>query len=702
MRTGFQALFLIALAHVFASAPSHAAPVRTENTTVELVSEARFAAPGSTFWTALKVTPRPGWHTYWRNPGDSGMPTTIEWTLPNGARAGEISWPAPHAVPYGPLMNYGFGEEHWLLVPVTVPSDARSGTVLELEARADWLVCDDICIPEGADLSLTVPIDVNGTTDPAQASGFEQARAATPVSFEGDAVFQADESNIALKFPSISSDDTRFFPYQESLIRNNADQPAVGEAGALYLKMVRATAEPVEAIDGVLVAGDKAYEVALAPGAVTFPAAAQAPLNRAAVSLWHALALALLGGVLLNLMPCVFPVLSLKALSVVSASGLSLREKRLEGVSYTAGVIVSFLAIAAALLVIRAGGEAVGWGFQLQSPLIIALLAMLLFAVGLSLSGMFELGGRFTGLGQGLVDRGGNTGAFFTGILATIVATPCTAPFMATALGFAMTQSAGIALAVFLALGVGLALPMLLISEIPALGRMLPKPGAWMETFRQFLAFPIYGTVIWLIWVLGQQTGMNGVAALLAALMLIPLTVWLWQKRRDSAGTPRALATLVAGIAVIGMVSLVLWSDDQQAAPATAQASGIPYEPFSPDALATHRAEGTPVFVNFTAAWCITCLANEQVALTSQDVADYFGENGIVYMKGDWTRRDPVITETLAMYGRSGVPLYLYYPSGSDRVVVLPQLLTPGIVLTELTAADESARSFASAGRITP
>lgn len=691
-----------ALLAVFVLAAAvNASPVSTENTTVELVSEAGFAAPGSQFWVALKVTPRPGWHTYWRNPGDSGMPTTIEWRLPQGVTAGEISWPAPHAVPYGPLMNYGFGEEHWLLVPISVDANVDMSRI-DLEARADWLVCDDICIPEGADLSLSVPVDVNGTPNPALTRGFERARAAIPVPFAGDALFSAGEGEIVIRFEPLDSDEARFFPYQESLIRNQVDQRLATADGALYLAIARASGSPGDTVAGVLVADGNAYEVMLQPGEVVFPAAAESALLAMDISLWEAMALALLGGILLNLMPCVFPVLSLKALSVVSASGLSLRQKRMEGLAYAAGVILSFLAIAAVLLAFRAGGEAVGWGFQLQSPLIIALLAMLLFAVGLSLSGVFELAGSFTGLGQGLVDRGGSTGAFFTGVLATIVATPCTAPFMATALGFAMMQAPVVALAVFLALGAGLALPMVLISVSPAIGRMLPKPGPWMETFRQFLAFPIYATVIWLVWVLGMQTGMNGVAGLLVALMLIPLTIWLWRRRSTAAGAGRALATGFAAISVAAMVGLLVWSDGQQAVPAAEQASVIPYEPFSPDVLADYRRDGTPVFVNFTAAWCITCLANEQVALTTQDVADYFGENGVIYMKGDWTRRDPVITETLAKYGRSGVPLYLYYSSGADSAVVLPQLLTPGIVLTELKAADESARSFASAGRTLP
>jgi thiol:disulfide interchange protein DsbD len=415
-------------------------------------------------------------------------------------------------------------------------------------------------------------------------------------------------------------------------------------------------------------------------------------ISAAEFSVLTAVLYAFIGGLLLNLMPCVFPVLSLKALAVVKSAGNTARQKRMEGFAYTAGVILSFLVVASVLLVFRAGGEAVGWGFQLQSTWFIGTLAVLLFAVGLNLSGYFEFGGRFIGIGQDLADRGGNAGAFFTGVLATIVATPCTAPFMATALGYALVQPAVVALSVFAALGLGLAFPFLLISAIPAFGKILPKPGPWMERFKQFLAFPMYGTVIWLIWVLGQQAGMNAVAAALAALMLVPFAIWAW---RLGSGT-RLVGRGLAFISMAGLVWLLAFANAQDSvAVHGAGETAADFEVYDPGVLAAYRAENMTVFVNFTAAWCITCLANEQVALSTDEVRDHFEDNGIRYLKADWTKRDPTITAALAEFGRNGVPLYVYYPAQGEPVV-LPQLLTSGIVLDELKAADRQAVAAAA------
>lgn len=689
------------LAGLLLAGHAGAAPVKTANTTAELVADMAAIAPGQPFQVALKLTPREHWHTYWRNPGDSGLATTLEWTLPQGFTPGAIEWPAPKALPFGPLTNYGYDHEHWLLVSMTPPASLPDGPVT-LKARADWLVCEEICIPEGADLELPLLVAREPVKDPYQNAGFRKARQAMPVPFTGKAEFRTEGRILGLRFglPG-QSGDVRFFPFDESLINNSARQAVLADADAVSLSIAMGSGKPGATVDGVLTAGDKAYAVSAAPGDFPMPPPAQASAPGSAAGgdtgpaqaatetpIWQAVLFAFLGGLLLNLMPCVFPVLSLKALAVVKASGLTLREKRMEGLLYTAGVMVSFLALAGALLAFRAGGAAVGWGFQLQSPEVVAVLAVILFAVGLSMSGYFELAGGFTGMGQGLVDRGGAVGAFATGVLATVVATPCTAPFMASALGAALLLPPLASLLIFAALGFGLAFPMLLVSEVPAIGRMLPRPGPWMDRFRQFLAFPVYATVIWLVTVLGQQSGITAVAALLAIFVLVVFAIWAWRIAHGAHGAGRLLGQALVVAALVCSGWLVWYAGAQDAPSASAEGGALAAEPYDPAKLEAYRKAGEPVFVNLTAAWCITCLANERVALSTDTVAAGFRGKGIRYMKGDWTRRDPKITNLLTNYGRSGVPLYLYFAPGSTQAVVLPQLLTPEIVLDAIGRAE--------------
>ncbi len=690
------------LAGLLLAGHAAAAPVKTANTTAELVADMAAIAPGQPFQVALKLTPREHWHTYWRNPGDSGLATTLEWTLPEGFTPGAIEWPAPKALPFGPLTNYGYDHEHWLLLSMTPPASLPDGPVT-LKARADWLVCEEICIPEGADLELPLVVAREPVKDPYQNAGFRKARQAMPVPFSGTAEFRTDGKTLGLRLALPDhSGDIRFFPFDETLISNSARQAVVADADAVSLSIAMGSSKPGATVDGVLTAGDKAYAVSAVPGDFPMPPPAQASMSGSAAGggsagpaqpvaetpIWQALLFAFLGGLLLNLMPCVFPVLSLKALAVVKASGLTLREKRMEGLLYTAGVMVSFLALAGALLAFRAGGAAVGWGFQLQSPEVVAVLAVILFAVGLSMSGYFELAGGFTGMGQGLVDRGGAVGAFATGVLATVVATPCTAPFMASALGAALLLPPLTSLLIFAALGFGLAFPMLLVSEVPAIGRMLPRPGPWMDRFRQFLAFPVYATVIWLVTVLGQQSGMMAVAALLAIFVLVVFAIWAWRIAHGAHGVGKLVSQALVIAALAGSGWLVWYAGAQDVPSASTEGGALAAEPYDPAKLEAYRTAGEPVFINLTAAWCITCLANERVALSTDAVAAGFRSKGIRYMKGDWTRRDPKITNLLTNYGRSGVPLYLYFAPGSTLAVVLPQLLTPDIVLDAIGRAE--------------
>ncbi|MGE0667574.1 MAG: protein-disulfide reductase DsbD family protein [Sphingomonadales bacterium] len=684
------------LAGLLLAAPLAAAPVKTENAQAELVAEVAQAAPGEPFQVALKLTPREHWHTYWRNPGDSGLATSLEWTLPPGFAASGIDWPVPKALPFGPLTNYGYDAEHWLLVTVTPPADLPQGEVT-LRTRADWLVCEEICIPEGADLELKLPVGKEAVRDPLRTAGFRKAREALPQPFPGTAAFKVEGDRLGLRFEPVEpGQKLRFFPYDDTLINNSAQQAVAEEGSLVRMAIAMGSGKAGATVDGVLRSGDKGYAISAVPGTFGLPSAA-GPASSGAIgagggagstSVWQAMLFAFVGGILLNLMPCVFPVLSLKALSVVKASGLSLREKRIEGLLYTAGVVTSFLLLAGALLAFRAGGAAVGWGFQLQSPEVVAVLAVILFTVGLSLAGYFELGGSFTGLGQGLVDRGGALGAFSTGVLATIVATPCTAPFMASALGVAMLLPPIQALAIFAALGFGLAFPMLLISEVPAIGRLLPRPGPWMDRFRQFLAFPVFATVIWLVTVIGQQSGVAGVAALLGIMVLVVFAIWAWRLAGDARGFGKAMGHAVAVAALAASVWLVWYAGEQDAPASAADGGALAAEPFEQARLDAYRSAGEPVFVNMTAAWCITCLANERVALSTDEVAAEFRNRGIRYLKGDWTRRDAKITKILTDYGRSGVPLYLYFAPGRAQAVVLPQLLTPDIVLDAIGQAE--------------
>ncbi len=407
-----------------------------------------------------------------------------------------------------------------------------------------------------------------------------------------------------------------------------------------------------------------------------------ATTTAAPTSFWLMALFAFLGGAILNLMPCVFPILALKVMGLVQANAESPAQRRLHGFSYTAGVLVSFLIVAGLLLGLRSAGAALGWGFQLQSPWVVAGLIYLFFVLGLSLSGFVEFGGRWAGAGQGLTEKGGAVGSFFTGVLAVIVASPCTAPFMGAAMGFALVQPVPVGLAVFLALGLGMAAPFLLLVSVPALARLLPRPGAWMNTFKEILAFPLYATVVWLLWVIGRQTGADGMAAVLGGCLLLVLALWLW---RLGNMPPRAAAVAAGLLAAVILASPLLHTSSAR--------GGSDEAAYSSERVLDQRTGGKPVFVNVTADWCITCLANERVALSSKAVKAAFASNEVAYLKGDWTNSSPHITALLAEYGRSGVPLYLLFPADpSAPAIVLPQLLTPGIVIDALNSLSSSAR----------
>ncbi|HEY9105679.1 MAG TPA: thioredoxin family protein [Roseateles sp.] len=688
LRCAFLALLaspLLALA-----APPEAS---TEHVKARLVSSQAAVAPGQRFTVALEQDIKPHWHTYWLNPGDSGQATTITWT---GAMAAPIQWPTPSVQAIGPIVNYGYEGRAALLVELTVPADAKPGARFQPAAEVRWLVCKDVCIPEQVSLGLDLPVAAEAKAGP-DAAQIEEWRGAIPRPAPFAVQLKAAPQGVSLSGPTAGVTKAYFFADTWGAVAHSAPQAFKAEGGGWTLELP-AGDEPVkpgQPLSGVVVlttaTGDQAWTVSApmpegagkGPGPVDLSAPAAEPtaaaLPESDLGLLPALALALVGGLILNLMPCVFPVLSIKALALVREHG----EHRAEGLAYTAGVLASFAALAAVLIALRAGGQQVGWGFQFHSPVFVLVVAYLLFLVGLNLSGFFDVGGSFTGIGSGLAAKQGLAGSFFTGVLAAVVATPCTAPFMGAALAFALSQPAAVMLAVFLALGLGLALPFLILAFWPAAQRWLPRPGAWMDKFKQFLAFPMYAAVVWLLWVLAQQAGPDGVALALGGLVLIAFGLW-W---RNASGAS-AVGSVAAVAGIVLALGLSTWIRPVSAE--VSAASGT-HEAYSAERLAELRAQNKPVFVNMTASWCISCLVNERVALSRPEVKDAFAKAGVVYLKGDWTREDPNITAVLKAHGRSGVPLYLYYAPGAAEAQVLPQILTPGLVIEAVSSTTPAA-----------
>lgn len=691
---------LTAIACAFATlvAPALAQPVRTANVETQLHSSRAAIAPGERFTVVLRQSIRDGWHTYWRNPGDSGLPTRLTWRLPPGFEAGPIQWPAPEALPFDILVNFGYSGEVLLPIEIAAPGNLRPGQTVTLVADAYWLVCSDICIPEEGALSLALPVQARGRDDAQWAPRIAEAVAALPrrepnvearISAGAPAVL-----SVAFPVPG-ELRNPHFFPYRGEVMRAAEPQhPRLGPAGVSF-SLVAGAANNLgrERLEGVVTyevdeGGTwtrRAVEIAAMPGdPIAGTAERPAPIsedyplaeiesgNRAAESprmdalaLMVAMGLAFLGGVILNIMPCVLPVLSVKALSF--AGGAHAGEARRHGVFYFLGVMATFLALAGALVAFRSAGAAIGWGFQLQSPIVTAGLALLFFAIGLNLLGVFSLGGGLQGAGGALAGRAGEAGAFFTGALAVVAATPCTAPFMAGAIGAALTQSAATTLAIFAALGLGFALPLTALSLAPGLQRLIPKPGPWMERARNVLAFPMFAAAVWLAWVLTEQAGAEGAAALLAlaAALAFVLFVGRWGR-----------IWLAIGLVALAATAAFAWRPLVGVPAAQALVS----EAWSPARVEALRAEGRGVFVNFTAAWCVTCKLNEATSLMRPRVAQAFAERDVAYLVADWTNRDATIAAALAEHGRAGVPLYLYYPP-EGPAVVLPQLLTEDVIL---------------------
>ncbi len=673
----------------------------TEQVKARLVASVDAVHAGDEILVGVNQRIIPHWHTYWINSGDSGLPTTINYKLPTGATAGEIQWPTPERITLGSVTNYGYANEVTLLSSIKIPSDSVVGSTFSINAAVKWLVCEEICIPQKVDLALDLPV-VPPSVNTGQGSPLiEAARVSLPVASPWPISLEHGENTLSLritdkKFNFKAIQTIAFYPSEWGKVVHNAEQPwqVSSEGIELTLKSGEAPLSVGQNLSGVLAITENSSGGSITRGYVVNVTGQAAVVSNASsgeseVVLTTALLLALLGGVILNLMPCVFPVLSIKALSLIKHAQQHPKETRLHGLAYTLGILFSFALLGGVLIALKAGGAQIGWGFQFQSPLFVLAVAYLMFAVGLSLSGVFSIGGSITGIGSSLAGRSGYSGSFFTGVLATVVATPCTAPFMGAAIGFALTQPAVSLLSVFFSLGLGLALPFLLLSHYPALQRKLPKAGIWMDRLKQGLAFPMYGAAVWLVWVLAQQAGVNSVAIALGGMVIIAFAAWLYEFSKYSGKIAQrsglGIASLSLAFALLGGYFGI---ETAPAAPTLAAKSSKNFEAYTPERLSALRHQGKPVFVNLTAAWCISCLVNEKVALSQNSVIDAFKQSGITYLKGDWTNRDAEITKLLAEFGRSGVPLYVFYPAGNaSQPIVLPQILTPEIVTKAVGAS---------------
>ncbi|RYY76431.1 MAG: DUF255 domain-containing protein [Gammaproteobacteria bacterium] len=670
----------------------------TEQVSAQLVASVDSVAPGSEIYVGVNQRIIPHWHTYWSNPGDSGLPTEITWTLPEGATASEILWPIPGRISLGTITNYGYSDEVTLLTNIKVPANAKVGEQFVVDAAVEWLVCNEECIPQDVKLQLSLPIETSARKSDAGNTLIQKSLGQLPVTSPWPvSVVSANggfDINIGLsELQAKQIKDIWFYPADWGVIVQNIDQPRKQTAKGISvnLKAGETPLTPAQKLKGVLVITEETDKGPVTTG-FNIDLAPTSPANKnpSDIGFFSALLLALLGGLILNLMPCVFPVLSLKALSLVSHSHQSSLQIRLHGWIYTAGVLASFGLLAAVLVILKTGGAQIGWGFQFQSPLFVLAMAYLMFLVGLNLSGVFVIGGSIAGVGSSLADRGGYSGSFFTGVLATIVATPCTAPFMAAALGYALAQPAVKLFAIFFSLGFGLALPYLLLANWPRLQRWLPKPGLWMERTKQALAFPMYAAAVWLVWVLAQQAGPGSVVIALGGMVALALAVWLYDTTRNTSSLTERLGTTSAFMILAATLMLGYAGVKETAQTEKSNAGDYAdrnWEPYSAERLKELLAENKPVFLNFTASWCISCLVNEQVALSNQEVKRAFTEKNITYLKGDWTKRDGEITAILNQFGRSGVPLYVFYSAGNNsKPIELPQVLTPDIVLNAIAA----------------
>ena len=687
----------------FNKKPAASAVISTDQVRAELLAFAPDGVqPGKPLWVGLQITHQPKWHTYWKNSGDSGLPTVLDWHLPAGITAGDIAWPVPKKILIGTLANYGYENTVLLPVPLTVAKNFN-GERLDINLKAAWLVCEKECIPQEGDFTLSIPAK---SSTALQSQAFQAAFDAAPKPLTvGASQIVASGNTLKVSLTglpaSLAGKELALFPETGGLIEPAAQwtQSWQGNLWTAQIPLSGQRTESPAVMPLVVALGNASYRVE-APvkgdwpkvaAAVQLPPALDtalkanagigaAPVQAPAIALtfWLAIFGAFVGGMILNLMPCVFPVLAIKVVSFVKVKDQRTRVS--SGLAYTAGVTLSFLALGALLLGLRAAGEQLGWGFQLQSPAVVAGLAVLFTLLGLNLAGLFEFGNFLPSSVASLQAKNPTIDSFLSGVLATAIASPCTAPFMGASLGYAVGLPAVQALAVFAAIGLGMALPYLAASAIPAVARMLPRPGAWMVTFRQLMAFPMFATVVWLVWVLGQQSGIDGAGALLGLLVLLALSVWALTL------TGRA-RPVIASLSIAALAGF-MWASGQnivkiQETQVAASTSPTDWQAWEPGRVEQITASGQSVFVDFTAAWCVTCQYNKKTTLSDPLVVADFGAKKVVLLRADWTRRDPAVTAALTQLGRSGVPVYVIYKSGRAPVV-LSEILSVEDVRAEL------------------
>lgn len=693
----FRALIPVKLMIMFMFSLANAAEVQTNLANLKLGADHSSIAPGGDFHIIIELTPNEGWHGYWENPGDAGLKLTMDWDDAEGLEIGELQFPSPHLIPYEQIVSYGYEGKITIIAEAHLAEDITASS-LNIGGAAFWLVCsDELCVPQDAEISFTLPVGET-TADPMQQTAVEDAKNDMPAVVDWGSEFHTDGENFTVKtqIPEQYNviESAYLFPHSEGMMENIYYQNLSFIDGEIVGRFTNAYGyEDLDQFNYVLrfttgESEDLAFyltaQKSLTPvtQAVAVPVEEPAPAISTEFGILTALTFAFIGGLILNLMPCVFPILSLKVMSVAKLSEKNSNEARKNGLIYTAGVMVSFAAIGMFVTFLS-----LGWGFHMQLPIVNFSLGLLMVIIALNLFGIFEVSGRFAGLGQGLIDQPNGAmsskSTFFTGVLAVVVATPCTAPFMASALGFAFITGGFTGQTVFLALGFGLAFPYLIVCYLPGLRNLLPKPGAWMETMRNILGFPMLATALWLFWIMGNQVGVNGMTLAIAASIALTLSIWSIVRH----GTVWKILALGSFAAVLASGYLIsLQSPENVTNVATASEGGLEAEPFTSAELKRKIDRNESVFVYFTADWCVTCKLNERVALSQPNVNQAFKDKNITVMVGDWTNQNPDITKTLQNYGRIGVPLYLYFPEGQDMddPIILPQILTPDTVIEAL------------------
>ncbi len=710
-----QQLLFLSCVSVFNALSAHAEPIDAGYATVEIISERQSVGPGETFMAALKLDIDDEWHVYWRNAGDAGIAPSIRWDEGTTAETGEFFWPAPHTIPLEGLMNYGYGKQVVLPFQVTAPDDLAVGDVLQMTGRAEWQICKDVCIWEDADIAFAIPVAAIPEAHEENAALISASLETAPMELSGEAHnalvdgnFRLSIADSALRGALENAAHARFFPYEHQ-IEHFPEQPIrMGEKGATFdLKRASLQSEAPTGIEGVVVVENKdhalrSYYVKAEAGDV-LPGTDNAPFSEgvseivlvnaaaSATTILSWLFFAFVGGLILNLMPCVLPVLTIKANGLAHAAQHGTQGIRAHGMSYLAGVLVCFAVLGVGLLFLRSAGQQVGLGFQLQYPPMVLGLSLLMFLVGLNLLGVFEIGMSFMNVGADLAHKQGTAGAFFTGLLAAIVGAPCVGPLLAASLGAVVSQPVWVVMLFLLVMGAGMASPFVVLSFIPGLARALPKPGKWMETLKQVLAFPMFLTAVWLLWVFAGQKGQDAAIIVLAAAVALGFGGWLFGRAQGGAGKASGGTVLVAAlIAPFILTASATVSTDVKTDATTFAEANVETAEWSREAVAKYRKEGRPVFIDFTARWCVTCQMNKRVTLHSDKVMRAFADNDVVFMTADWTNRDADIAAELAVHERAGVPLYLFYGSNLEDPVVLPQILSAGLVVKTVSGEGAS------------